>query len=91
MRPLGRNTSHNNSPNMNLGSSPDPNHLVELANYKMPFGKYEGYYLVNVPEYYFVWFKQKGFPEGKLGRMMAEMYELKLNGLEGLLKKLIKK
>ncbi len=58
---------------MNLGSSPDPNHLVELANYKMPFGKYEGYYLANIPEYYFVWFKQKGFPEGKLGRMMAEM------------------
>ncbi len=35
--------------------------------------------------------KQKGFPEGKLGRMMAEMYELKLNGLEGLVQKLIKK
>ncbi|WP_313114515.1 DUF3820 family protein [Aequorivita sediminis] len=76
---------------MNIGNSPDPNHLIELANYKMPFGKYEGYYLVNVPEYYLVWFKQKGFPEGKLGRMMAEMYELKLNGLEGLVKKLIKK
>lgn len=76
---------------MNLGSSPDPRHLIELANYKMPFGKYEGYYLANIPEYYFVWFKQKGFPEGKLGRMMAEMYELKLNGLEGLVQKLIKK
>ena len=70
---------------------PDPNHLIELANYKMPFGKYEGYYLVNIPEYYFVWFKQKGFPEGKLGRMMLEMYELKLNGLEDLVKRLIKK
>ena len=73
------------------GNKPDPNHLVELANYKMPFGKYEGQYLANIPEYYFVWFKQKGFPEGKLGRMMAEMYELKLNGLEGLVQKLIKK
>ena len=76
---------------MTPGNNPDPNHLVELANYKMPFGKYKGEFLLNIPEYYFVWFKQKGFPEGKLGRMMAEMYELKLNGLEGLLKKLIQK
>jgi hypothetical protein len=45
--------------------------------------------LVNLPEAYFVWFKQKGFPEGKLGKMMEEMYEIKLNGLEGLLKKLL--
>ncbi len=76
---------------MTDGSNPDPNHLMELANYRMPFGKYKDQLLVNIPEYYFVWFKQKGFPDGKLGRMMAEMYELKLNGLEGLLQKLIKK
>lgn len=71
-------------------STPDRNHLVELANYKMPFGKYKDWYLANIPEFYFVWFKQKGFPDGKLGKMMAEMYELKLNGLEGLVQKLIK-
>ncbi len=70
---------------------PNPNHLVELANYKMPFGKYKDWYLVNIPEFYYVWFKQKGFPEGKLGNLMQEMYEIKLNGLEGLLQKLIKK
>jgi uncharacterized protein len=75
--------------NMQTGSKPDPAHLIELANYKMPFGKYKGQLLVNLPEAYFVWFKQKGFPEGKLGKMMEEMYELKLNGLEGLLKKLL--
>lgn len=68
---------------------PDPKHLEELANYKMPFGKYKGQYLVNIPEAYFTWFKQKGFPEGKLGRMMREMDEIKVNGLEPLLKKLI--
>ena len=72
-------------------SFPDPKHLVELANYKMPFGKYKGQYLVHIPEPYFTWFKQKGFPDGKLGRMMREMDELKVNGLEGLLKKLIEK
>ncbi|HBY70260.1 MAG: hypothetical protein CMC07_12520 [Flavobacteriaceae bacterium] len=76
---------------MNAGSNPNPKHLEELANYKMPFGKYKGQYLVNIPEPYYVWFKQKGFPNGKLGNLMQEMYEIKLNGLEGLLKKLIKK
>jgi uncharacterized protein (DUF3820 family) len=76
---------------MNAGNNPDPKHLVELANYKMPFGKYKDQYLVNIPEAYFTWFKQKGFPEGKLGRMMREMDEIKINGLEGLLKKLIEK
>lgn len=68
----------------------DSNHLIELANYRMPFGKYKNRRLLEIPEYYFVWFKQKGFPEGKLGRMMQEMYELKLNGLEDLLKRFVK-
>ena len=63
----------------------NPEHLKELANYKMPFGKYKGRYLLDLPEAYFVWFKQKGFPQGKLGRMMQEMHELKINGLEPLL------
>jgi len=67
----------------------DPKHLIELANYKMPFGKYKGYYLVNIPEYYYVWYKRKGFPNGKLGRMMQEMDEIKINGLEDLITKLI--
>lgn len=57
-----------------------------LANYKMPFGKYEGYFLVDIPEYYYAWFRKKGFPEGKLGRYMEEMHEIKINGLESLLK-----
>lgn len=59
--------------------------LIELAHYKMPFGKYKDRYLVDVPEYYYVWYKQKGFPEGKLGRMMTQMHEIKLNGLEELI------
>ncbi|MFP4845590.1 DUF3820 family protein [Winogradskyella sp. PE311] len=59
--------------------------LIELSHYKMPFGKYKGDYLVDIPEYYFVWFKQKGFPEGKLGRMMIQMHDIKINGLEELI------
>jgi len=65
-------------------------HLLKLANYRMPFGKYEGRLLVNLPEPYLVWFKQKGFPKGELGNLLQEMYEIKLNGLEGLLKPLIR-
>jgi len=66
----------------------DPEKLIELAHYKMPFGKYQNRYLVDLPEYYFTWFKQKGFPEGKLGLMMQQMYEIKVNGLEELIYKI---
>lgn len=48
----------------------------------MPFGKYAGYLLVDLPEPYVVWFAQKGFPNGKLGRMLRLVYEIKVNGLE---------
>ncbi len=60
----------------------DKKMLIELAHYKMPFGKYKGNYLIDIPEYYYTWFKQKGFPEGKLGRMMIQMHDIKINGLE---------
>jgi len=69
----------------------DKHHLIKLANTKMPFGKYKGHYLVNLPEPYLVWFRQKGFPEGKLGDMLQEMYEIKVNGLEQLIRPLIGK
>ena len=62
--------------------------LVELANAKMPFGKYSGRYLIDLPEHYLLWFKQKGFPQGKLGTMMESVLEIKLNGLEGLVRKI---
>lgn len=67
---------------------PDPTILLELANTKMPFGKYAGRVLVDLPEPYLVWFSQKGFPKGKLGEQLQFLYEIKLNGLEGLLKPL---
>jgi hypothetical protein len=66
-------------------------HLVELAYTRMPFGKYQGYYLSDIPEPYYVWFKQKGFPASKIGRQLEEMYEIKLNGLEGLFREIRKK
>ena len=70
---------------------PDKEFLLKLAYYKMPFGKYKNQFLLNIPEYYYVWYKNKGFPKGQLGIMMEQMYEIKLNGLECLLAPLIKK
>jgi len=58
--------------------------ILKLANYRMPFGKYEGSLLIDLPEPYVVWFHSKGFPEGELGRMLGILYEIKVNGLETL-------
>lgn len=52
----------------------------------MPFGKFKDRLLIDLPEHYIVWFRQKGFPEGELGEMMSAVYELKLNGLEYLIR-----
>jgi len=65
--------------------------LSDLTTMPMPFGKYKGTLLYKLPEPYLVWFKQKGFPAGKLGMMLETVYEIKLNGLEYLLKPLINK
>ncbi len=64
---------------------PDANQLIKLAHYKMPFGKYKNRFLIDIPEYYLVWYRQKGFPPGELGRMMTQMHDIKLNGLENLI------
>ncbi|WP_394200609.1 DUF3820 family protein [Shewanella waksmanii] len=65
--------------------------LIEAINQTMPFGKYAGCKLLNLPEPYLVWFHSKGFPEGKLGQQLALMYEIKLNGLEQMLQPLLNK
>ncbi|MGI2216301.1 DUF3820 family protein [Shewanella baltica] len=64
--------------------------LIDAVNQKMPFGKYTGRKLLELPEPYLVWFHKQGFPQGKLGEQLALMYEIKLNGLEGMLKPLLK-
>ncbi|MFQ5559077.1 MAG: DUF3820 family protein [Nitrospinota bacterium] len=62
--------------------------LSGLVTMEMPFGKYKGRLLCDIPEPYLVWFHQKGFPKGRLGNLLATLYEIKLNGLEHLLKPL---
>lgn len=64
--------------------------LLELVATQMPYGRYKGRLLCDLPEPYLVWYHQKGFPSGKLGRQLALMYEIKLNGLEYLFKELKK-
>ena len=64
--------------------------LLQLVKMEMPFGKYKGTILCNLPVSYLEWFKRKGFPKGKLGVLLETMYEIKLNGLEDLLRPLKK-
>jgi uncharacterized protein (DUF3820 family) len=62
--------------------------LLDLVSFRMPFGKYKGYLICNIPEHYLIWYSRKGFPAGKLGILLATMYEIQVNGLEYLLKPL---
>ncbi|HTI09625.1 MAG TPA: DUF3820 family protein [Puia sp.] len=64
---------------------PNPELLIDLVKMQMPFGKYKGTVLCNLPVSYLEWFQREGFPKGKLGMLLATLYEIKINGLEKLL------
>jgi uncharacterized protein len=66
----------------------DPHVLIDLVSTRMPFGKYKGYILCDLPEPYVVWFHGKGFPPGNIGMLLSSLYEIQLNGLEYLLRPL---
>jgi len=68
----------------------NPLTLMDLVNTRMPFGKYKDRLLCDLPEPYLVWFRKKGFPPGEIGSLLAMIYEIKVNGLEYLLKPLKK-
>jgi uncharacterized protein (DUF3820 family) len=68
-----------------LPQQPDPDLLKALVSMPMPFGKYKGTLLCNLPVSYLEWFQREGFPKGKLGMLLATIYEIKINGLEQLL------
>ena len=68
--------------------TPNYDDLEKMANMKMPFGKFKGLALIDLPEHYLCWFYGEGFPEGELGRLLAQVYEIKLNGLEYLIRPL---
>lgn len=67
---------------------PNAELLLQLVKMKMPFGKYKDTVLCDLPISYLEWFARKGFPKGKLGMLLQTIYEIKLNGLESLLKPL---
>ena len=64
---------------------PDRQELIELANTRMPYGKYKDRLLIELSEPYLAWYAQKGFPPGKIGIQLRLMYEIKANGLEKLI------
>lgn len=64
----------------------DKQFLIDVSKMRMPYGKYKGRFLIDLPEHYIVWYHNKGFPNGKLGKMLGLVYELKLNGLEDIIR-----
>ena len=68
----------------------DPEELVRTINTVMPFGRFKGRKLLELPEPYLVWFHTEGFPRGKLGEQLGLMYEIKVNGLETILRPLMR-
>ena len=65
-----------------------PEQLQKLVETRMPFGKYEGRLLADLPGNYLNWFAREGFPRGELGQLLALMHEIDHNGLSDLLKPL---
>lgn len=75
---------------MTPADQPNPDILKDLVKTKMPFGKYKDTLLCDLPVSYLEWFYREGFPAGKLGMMLATVYEIKINGLTDLLRPLKK-
>lgn len=69
----------------------NPEILKDLVEMKMPFGRFKNNLLCDLPVSYLEWFAREGFPKGKLGMLLSTIYEIKINGLEDLLKPLKKK
>jgi uncharacterized protein len=68
-----------------MSKNPQQQHLIDLVTTRMPYGKYKGTFISDLPEFYLVWYRNKGFPPGKIGILLGSIYEIKLNGLEYLL------
>lgn len=67
---------------------PNYDDLLKIANMPMPYGKYKGVSLIDLPEPYVVWMHNKGLPNSEIGRLLKQLYEIKTNGLEYLFKPL---
>jgi uncharacterized protein len=74
-----------------MEAGPDNEILQKIVTDKMPFGKYKDTLICDLPVHYLEWMAKQGFPKGKLGMMLATIFEIKTNGLEYLLQPLKKK
>ena len=63
----------------------NPEMLERLVRVQMPFGKYKGRVIADLPGNYLTWFAREGFPKGEIGRLLALMHEIDHNGLADLL------
>ena len=66
----------------------DTDSLEKLVSREMPYGKYQGRVIADLPGNYLNWFAREGFPKGELGRLLALMHEIDHNGLSSLLEPL---
>jgi uncharacterized protein (DUF3820 family) len=73
-----------------MTASADPEFMIALVNARMPFGRFEGRWLTDLPVTYLEWFSRQGFPPGKLGQQLATMYEIRINGIENVLRPVIR-
>ncbi|MEX0608135.1 MAG: DUF3820 family protein [Balneolaceae bacterium] len=64
--------------------------LIKLVQAKMPFGKHKDWYITSLPVHYLEWFSRQGFPPGQLGQYLSTMFEIKTNGLDEILKPIIR-
>ena len=87
-------TSADNEQASNSPETPDlgftQDDLLKLATWKMPFGRFSGCILIELPEEYLFWFVDNGFPNGQLGFLMKLALELKVNGADGVIRDMVK-
>jgi len=69
-----------------LNNKPDPSILTDIVRMPMPYGKYKGTVIKNIPTYYLEWLSIQGFSEDRLGMILSTAFVIKTNGLEYLLK-----
>ncbi len=69
----------------------DDTFLINLVHARMPYGRFKNRYITDIPGFYLEWLNRRGFPKGDLGQYLSTMHEIRINGLEDLLRPIIKK